>query len=123
MAPRSEIFSKIVQAVGASQRASGGDPDLAGRLPRMFLDHGLEVREIRPILRVARPGDLLWQWPATFFRNYVLRGGFRDGKVGLIVSAMNARYVRMKFAKLWELCSPSTSTPRAPGAGDSNKSS
>ena len=61
--------------------------------------------------------------PAAFFRNYVLRGGFRDGKAGLTVSRMNARYVRMKFAKLWELCSPSTSTPRAPGAGDSNKSS
>ena len=60
--------------------------------------------------------------PAAFFRNYVLRGGFRDGKAGLIVSAMNARYVRMKFAKLRELCSPSTSTPRGPGAEDSNKS-
>ena len=45
------------------------------------------------------------------------------GVPGLIVSAMNARYVGLKFAKLWELCSPSTSTPRAPGAGDSNKSS
>jgi glycosyltransferase involved in cell wall biosynthesis len=61
--------------------------------------------------------------PAAFFRNYVLRGGFRDGKAGLTVSAMNARYVRLKFAKLRELCSPSTSTPRAPGAGDSNRSS
>jgi hypothetical protein len=53
----------------------------------------------------------------------VLRGGFRQGVPGLIVSAMNARYVGLKFAKLWELCSPSTSTPRAPGAGDSNRSS
>jgi glycosyltransferase involved in cell wall biosynthesis len=61
--------------------------------------------------------------PAAFLRNYVLRGGFRDGVPGLIVSAMNARYVGLKFAKLWELCSPSTSTPRAPGAGDSSKSS
>ncbi len=67
--------------------------------------------------------DLLVHPPAAFFRNYVLRGGFRDGTAGLIVSAMNARYVGLKFAKLWELCSPSTSTPRAPGAGDSNKSS
>jgi len=66
---------------------------------------------------------LLVHPPAAFFRNYVLRGGFRDGKAGWNVSAMNARYVRLKFAKLWELCSPSTSTPRAPGAGDSNKSS
>jgi glycosyltransferase involved in cell wall biosynthesis len=59
----------------------------------------------------------------AFFRNYVLRGGFRDGMPGLIVSSMNAHYVALKFAKLWELCSPSTSTPPAPGAGDSSKSS
>jgi glycosyltransferase involved in cell wall biosynthesis len=66
--------------------------------------------------------DLALHPPAAFLRNYVLRGGFRDGVPGLIVSAMNARYVGLKFAKLWELCSPSISTPRAPGAGDSNKS-
>lgn len=59
--------------------------------------------------------------PAAFVRNYVLRGGIRDGVPGLIVSAMNAHYVGLKFAKLWELCSPSTSTPRAPGAAASNK--
>ena len=67
--------------------------------------------------------DLLVHPPAAFVRNYVLRGGFRDGIPGLIVSAMNARYVGLKFAKLWELCSPSTSTPRARGAGDISKSS
>ena len=67
--------------------------------------------------------DLLMHPPAAFVRNYVLRGGFKDGVPGLIVSAMNARYVGLKFAKLWELCSPSTSTPRARGAGDSNRSS
>jgi glycosyltransferase involved in cell wall biosynthesis len=67
--------------------------------------------------------DLAMHPPAAFLRNYVLRGGFRDGVPGLIVSAMNARYVGLKFAKLWELCSPSTSIPRKPGAGDSSKSS
>ena len=37
-----------------------------------------------------------------FLRNYVLRGGFRDGIPGLIVSLMNSYYVFLKFAKLWE---------------------
>jgi glycosyltransferase involved in cell wall biosynthesis len=41
--------------------------------------------------------------PLAFLRNYVARGGFRDGMVGFIVSAMNAYYVFLKFAKLWEL--------------------
>lgn len=40
---------------------------------------GLELREIRPILRLARPSDGLWHWPGTFFRNFVpllVRDGF-----------------------------------------------
>jgi glycosyltransferase involved in cell wall biosynthesis len=39
----------------------------------------------------------------AFLRNYLLKGGFRDGHVGLIVSAMNKYYVFLKFAKLLEL--------------------
>jgi len=36
-------------------------------------------------------------------RNYVLRGGFRQGTAGLIVSLLNSYYVLLKFVKLWEL--------------------
>jgi glycosyltransferase involved in cell wall biosynthesis len=39
---------------------------------------------------------------AAFVRNYVLRGGFRDGRVGFIVSLLNSYYVLLKFVKLWE---------------------
>ncbi len=67
--------------------------------------------------------DLLVRPRLAFARNYLLKGGFRDGTVGLIVSVMNAHYVGLKFAKLWELCSQSTSTPLAPGAADKTRSS
>ncbi len=40
--------------------------------------------------------------PLAFLRNYLARGGWRDGTVGFVVSAMNAYYVFMKFAKRWE---------------------
>ena len=39
----------------------------------------------------------------AFARNYALRGGFRDGLPGLLISTMNAYYVFLKLAKLWEL--------------------
>ena len=39
----------------------------------------------------------------AFFRNYLLRGGIRDGGAGLLVSALNSYYVFLKLAKLWEL--------------------
>ena len=46
--------------------------------------------------------DLTVRPPAAFLRNYVVRRGLRDGAPGLIVSLLNAGYVFLKFAKLWE---------------------
>ena len=59
--------------------------------------------------RRTRALDLVLHPPLAFFRNYVLRRGFRDGAAGLIVSLLNSYYVMLKFAKLWELQRP----PRA----------
>jgi glycosyltransferase involved in cell wall biosynthesis len=47
--------------------------------------------------------DVVVHPPAAFFRNYVLKRGFVDGMPGFIISVMNAQYVFLKFAKLWEL--------------------
>ena len=41
--------------------------------------------------------------PLAFLRNYIARGGIRDGVPGFIISAMNAYYVFLKFAKLREM--------------------
>jgi glycosyltransferase involved in cell wall biosynthesis len=37
----------------------------------------------------------------AFFRNYVVRTGFKDGTAGFVVSVMNSYYVFLKLAKLW----------------------
>jgi hypothetical protein len=47
--------------------------------------------------------EMIGHPPLAFLRNYVVHGGFRDGMPGLIISAMNAYYVFLKFAKLWDL--------------------
>ena len=46
--------------------------------------------------------DVVVHPPAAFLRNYVLKRGFQDGIPGFIISVMNAQYVFLKFAKLWE---------------------
>jgi glycosyltransferase involved in cell wall biosynthesis len=97
--------------------------DLAHHLQTMDRYTTLAARQMFEDGRRAGWVDLAVHPPAAFLRNYLLRGGFKDGVPGLIVSAMNARYVGLKFAKLWELCSPSTSIPQGPGAGDSSRSS
>jgi glycosyltransferase involved in cell wall biosynthesis len=56
--------------------------------------------------------------PFAFLRNYVLRGGFRLGGVGFVVSALNSYYVFLKLAKAWAASAPRSShldAPRAPG--------
>ena len=97
--------------------------DLAHHLVTMDRYTTLAARQMFEDGRRAGWWDLALHPPAAFVRNYLLRGGFRDGVPGLIVSAMNARYVGIKLAKLWELCSASTSTRPAPGAADSSRRS
>jgi glycosyltransferase involved in cell wall biosynthesis len=38
----------------------------------------------------------------AFLRNYILRGGIRQGTTGVIISVLNSYYVFLKFAKLRE---------------------
>jgi glycosyltransferase involved in cell wall biosynthesis len=64
--------------------------------------------------RRAGPLQLALYPPLAFLRNYLVRGGMRDGVPGFIISSMNAYYVFLKFAKLWEL---SRQAP-APASGD-----
>jgi glycosyltransferase involved in cell wall biosynthesis len=46
--------------------------------------------------------DLLWRPAFRFLKGYLLRGGFRKGMPGFLVSVSTSYYVFMKYAKLWE---------------------
>jgi glycosyltransferase involved in cell wall biosynthesis len=63
----------------------------------------LAARQLHADGRRAGLLDLVLHPPAAFVRNYVLRRGVLDGAAGFIISAMNAYYVFLKFAKLYEL--------------------
>jgi hypothetical protein len=63
----------------------------------------LAARQMHEQGRRAGVADLAFHPPAAFLRNYVLKRGFADGLPGFIVSSMNAYYVFLKFAKLWEM--------------------
>ena len=77
--------------------------DLSEHLIRMDRYTTLAARQMFEKGKRATRLELLFHPPAAFVRNYVLKGGFRDGKAGLIVSLVNSYYVMLKFAKLWEL--------------------
>ncbi len=76
--------------------------DLGHHLQTMDRYTTLAAEEMFESGRRASMLDLLLHPPAAFARNYLLRRGFTDGTAGLVISAMNAHYVFLKFAKLRE---------------------
>lgn len=69
--PTRPVVRQVFEAVDQSWRRRGGDPDVGQRLPTMLVEAGFDVQRIDPIVRVARPDTALWDWPATFFANYL----------------------------------------------------
>jgi len=61
------------------------------------------ARQMREQGRRAGLLQLAGHPPLAFLRNYIARGGFKDGVPGFIISSLNAYYVFLKFAKLREL--------------------
>lgn len=70
LAPPSATLARVVDAVAASWRAHGGDPEIGLRLPLLLERHGLRVERVAPLVRCTRPGQALWEWPGTFFRTF-----------------------------------------------------
>ena len=77
--------------------------DLAHHHETMQRYTTLAAQQMHEEGRKASVFALLFHPPAAFLRNYVLKRGFLDGTPGLIISAMNAHYVFLKFAKLWTM--------------------
>lgn len=71
IAPHHPATERVFEAVAKSWRAHGGNPDVGMALPGFMAAAGLEVREIRPLVRVGRPGTALWEWPRTFFQVFL----------------------------------------------------
>ena len=77
--------------------------DLSDHLARIDRYTTLLATQLLDDGRRAGPLDLVVHPPVTFLRNYLLRRGCVQGIPGLVVSLMNAYYVFLKYAKLWEL--------------------
>ena len=71
IAPNCEVFRRFFKMVAKSWRMRGGNSDIGAEIPKILARHGFDVKEIKPLLRIARPGSPLWKWPETFFENYL----------------------------------------------------
>ncbi|MDF4696908.1 glycosyltransferase family 2 protein, partial [Vibrio parahaemolyticus] len=53
-------------------------------------------------------GSILTHTLGAFFKTWLLRMGFLDGKQGLVLAFVNAQYTFNKYASLWELSQKTT---------------
>lgn len=88
--------------------------DLSHHMATMDRYTTLAAEDLRARGRRAGFLDLAFHPPAAFLRNYLLRRGVLDGTAGFVISAMNAYYVFLKFAKLWASDPVRADRPRPP---------
>jgi len=66
LAPPAPEMDRFVDAVVATWRASGGEPDIGLELPRLLPMNGFAIEHVEAIQFAIRPRDFMWQWPARF---------------------------------------------------------
>ena len=94
MSPRSPEFEAFVQAVIASWRASGGEPDIGLDLPRWLEELGFDLRSLTIHIDLIAPSDYAWHWPRAFIdvgvRRLVDLGRLSEAQAQGVVRAVAA---------------------------------
>lgn len=69
--PQDPAFRHGIEAVKDAWRAAGGDPSLGTRLPSLLESAGFRIDSSTLVTRSASPQDALWQWPMSFFPDFM----------------------------------------------------
>ncbi len=97
-----------VRVAGRVERAPGhchhhSYADLSDQLARVREWSAAQARALHARGQRFRLRDLLLRPPARFLRAYLLKRGCLDGMPGLVIAAVTAFHVFVKYACLWEL--------------------
>jgi SAM-dependent methyltransferase len=57
---------EFVRQVEDGWRATGGEPNIAPTVVTLLQERGFAIRDAIPRVFCVRPGDAMWQWPASF---------------------------------------------------------
>jgi SAM-dependent methyltransferase len=57
---------EFVRQVELGWRAAGGEPNIAPTVVSLLQERGFSIRDAIPRVFCVRPGDAMWQWPASF---------------------------------------------------------
>jgi ubiquinone/menaquinone biosynthesis C-methylase UbiE len=71
---------EFVQQVETGWRAAGGEPNIAPAVVALLQERGFSIRDAIPRVFCVRPGDAMWDWPATFIDIH-LRHQLEQGRI------------------------------------------
>lgn len=71
--PPTTAFQPVVDAIVANWHRTGGNPDVGALAVECLEAQGLELEHTEVLTRIARPRDTLWQWPTSYFTNFLPR--------------------------------------------------
>jgi hypothetical protein len=77
-------------------------PHLRDHFDKLIADSRTSAADLFAKGRRASFSDVAFRPAFQFWRDYVLRGGIFDGRLGIIQAGMNAASVFFKYAFLWE---------------------
>lgn len=69
--PKGGAFDKMADAVRAYWVHGGGDPYIGARLPKMFRERNLEMKEYYPVAQCGGPNSGVFQWADKFFTVHI----------------------------------------------------
>lgn len=68
--PQLPHLSKAIAVCLKSFKEQAGDIDVGRHLPGICTELGMNIVSTRPMVKLARPHDLAWQWPKSFYNIY-----------------------------------------------------
>ena len=68
--PSGPNVKKAIAGCYKSFQDAAGNIDVGKELPSILEKIGFKVTGIRPMCKMARPGELTWQWPRSFYEIY-----------------------------------------------------
>lgn len=71
--PRNETLPLLREAILGAYSEARADSFVGQKVPAMMEANAIEVLDIRPLSRTARPGDAMWEWPSGFFKLFLPR--------------------------------------------------
>lgn len=73
LVPDYPSMKPVVEAIFKSWKDQGGDPNRGQILPQLLEKNGFRVLEIKSVSKLIQPSEPFWQWPTTFYKNFLPR--------------------------------------------------